>query len=43
MELLGPVVQEDKEIAPFTDGRLVLNWEIIEKQGGTWVKIIAFV
>ena len=43
VELLGPVVQEDKEIAPFTDGRLVLNWEIIEKQGGTWVKIIAFV
>ena len=38
VELLGPVVQEDKEIVPFTDGSVVLNWEIIEKQGGTWVK-----
>ena len=28
VELLGPVVQADKEIAPFTDERLVLNWEI---------------
>ena len=29
VELLGPVVQADKEITPFTDGRLVLNWNII--------------
>ncbi|WP_455616886.1 extracellular solute-binding protein [Eisenbergiella sp.] len=29
VELLGPVVQGDGEIRPFTDGRLVLNWDII--------------
>lgn len=31
VELLGPVVQADGEIRPFTDGRLVLNWDIIGK------------
>lgn len=29
VELLGPVAQADKEIMPFTDGRLVLNWNIV--------------
>ena len=29
VELLGPVVKKDKEIAPFTDGSLVLNWDIV--------------
>lgn len=29
VELLDPVVRADKEIAPFTDGRLVLNWNIV--------------
>ena len=28
VELLGPVVQADGELKPFTDGRLVLNWEV---------------
>ena len=31
VELLGPVVQADGELKPFTDGRLVLNWDIIGK------------
>ena len=31
VELLGPVMRADGEIKPFTDGRLVLNWDVVEE------------